>query len=98
MKNKKKANPHVGSSFDEFLAEDGLLAECEHRALKEMLADQVRLAMAEQKLSKSEMARRMETSRRQLDRLLEPNGENVTLLTMSKAARAVGRKLRIQLV
>ena len=95
---KASKNPHVGGSLDEFLAEDGLLAECEHQALKEMLADQILQAMVEQNLSKTAMARRMHTSRRQLDRLLEPDGENVTLVTMSKAARAVGRKLRIELL
>jgi hypothetical protein len=82
----------------EFLAQEGLQAECEQQALKEVLADQVRRAMDEQKLSKTAMARRMNTSRRQLDRLLDQNGQNVTLVTISKAARAVGRKLRIELV
>ena len=97
-KTKIDRNPHIGSSFDDFLAEEGLLAECVYQALKQVLADQIRRAMAEERLSKTAMARRMMTSRRQLDRLLEPNGENITLVTMSKAARAVGRKLQIELV
>jgi hypothetical protein len=92
------SNPHIGTSFDDFLVEEGLLADCQYQALKEMLADQLRRAMADERLSKAAMARRMNTSRRQLDRLLEPNGENITLATMSKAARAVGRKLQIELV
>ena len=75
-----------------------MLKECEHQALKEIQADQVRHAMAEKKISKSAMAQAMNTSRRQLDRLLDPNVENVTLATMAKAARAVGRELRIELV
>ena len=95
---KNRKNPHIGSSFDEFLNKDGVLKECAHQALKEILADQVRHAMAEKKISKSTMAQAMNTSRRQLDRLLDPNLKNVTLATMAKAARAVGRELRIELV
>jgi DNA-binding Xre family transcriptional regulator len=91
-------NPNIGSSFDEFLDDQGMLKECEHQALKEILADQVRQAMAEKKISKTAMAQHMKTSRRQLDRLLDPRVENVTLATMAKAARAVGRELRIELV
>ena len=95
---KNRKNPRIGSSFDEFLNKENMLKECEHQALKEILADQVRHAMAEKKISKSAMAQAMNTSRRQLDRLLDPNVENVTLATMAKAARAVGRELRIELV
>lgn len=91
-------NPRIGSSFDEFLNEQEMLKECEHQALKEILADQVRQAMAEKKISKTAMAQSMKTSRRQLDRLLDPKVENITLATMVKAARAVGRELRIDLV
>jgi antitoxin HicB len=103
MKNRQNTmpnggNPRIGSSVDEFLDEQGLLKECEHQALKEILADQVRRAMAERNISKTAMAERMKTSRRQLDRLLDPKVENVTLATMAKAARAVGRELRIDLV
>ena len=94
----KKKNPHIGQSFDEFLDEQGLLEEAELRALKEMLADQIRQAMSEKKLSKSAMADRMKTSRQQLDRLLNPKVDNVTLATMAKAAKAVGRELQIALV
>ena len=95
---KKTKNPHIGSSFDDFLDEQGILEECEHQALKEILADQVRKAMADNHISKTEMAKKMETSRRQLDRFLDPAVSNVTLATMSKAARAVGRELHIELV
>lgn len=91
-------NPRIGSSFDDFLGDQGMLKECEHQALKEVLADQVRQAMAEKQISKTAMAQHMKTSRRQLDRLLDPKVENVTLATMAKAARAVGRELRIELV
>ncbi|MFQ5443682.1 MAG: helix-turn-helix domain-containing protein [Nitrospinales bacterium] len=95
---KKTKNPHIGSSFDDFLDEQEMLEECEHQALKEILADQVRKAMENNHISKTEMAERMKTSRRQLDRLLDPSVSNVTLATMSKAARAVGRELQITLV
>ncbi len=96
--NKKTKSSHVGSSLDDFLEEQGLLEECEHQALKEILADQVRQAMKESHISKTAMAERMKTSRRQLDRLLDPQVPNITLATMSKAARAVGRELHIALV
>ena len=95
---KQKQNPYIGSSLDDFLDKESILEECEHQALKEILADQVRQAMAESHISKTAMAERMQTSRRQLDRLLDPEVPNVTLATMSKAARAVGRELHISLV
>jgi len=95
---KKTKTSHVGSSLDDFLDEQGMLEECEHQALKEILADQVRQAMKENHISKTAMAERMKTSRRQLDRLLDSQVPNITLATMSKAARAVGRELHISLV
>jgi antitoxin HicB len=95
---KKTKTSHVGSSLDGFLDEQGMLEECEHQALKEILADQVRQAMKENHITKTAMAERMKTSRRQLDRLLDSQVPNITLATMSKAARAVGRELHISLV
>ncbi|MGH8549917.1 MAG: helix-turn-helix domain-containing protein [Methylococcales bacterium] len=91
-------NAHIGSSFNDFLEEQGILEECECQAIKEMLADQVRQAMKDNQLSKTAMAERMQTSRPQLDRLLDSRVANVTLATMSKAARAVGRELHIALL
>lgn len=91
-------DPHnIGSDFDEFLASENLLNECEEQALKEILADQLRQAMEEQGLTKSAMAARMKTSRQSLDRLLDPRNQGVTLQTMQKAAVAVGRRLRLDL-
>jgi len=84
-------------TFDEFLAKDGLLAETEDAALKEIIADQIKVAMSEEGLSKTAMAARMKTSRRQLDRLLDPNNPSVTLATLRRAASAVGRHLRVEL-
>ncbi len=95
---KKTKNPHIGSSFDDFLDEQGILEECEHQALKEILADQVRKAMEDKRISKTEMAKKMHTSRRQLDRLLDPENGSVTLNTMNRAANAVGKKLKVELV
>jgi hypothetical protein len=86
-----------GETFDEFLASDGLLAETEEVALKQIIADQVRAAMEAEGLTKTAMAARMHTSRRQLDRLLDPSSESVTLLTLKRAAAAVGRTLIVAL-
>lgn len=85
-------------TFDDFLDEQGLLGEAEEAALKEIIADQIKAAMAEQKLTKTEMAARMRTDRRQLDRLLDPTNPSVTLSTLRRAANAVGRTLRVELV
>ncbi len=89
---------HVGSDFDAFLEEEGLLEESEAVATKRVLAFQIGQAMAEQKLSKAAMARRMKTSRSALDRLLDPAVPSVTLLTIERAARALGRRLNVEMV
>lgn len=98
-KTTKKAKGKIDRSetFDEFLAKDGLLAETEDAAIKEIIADQIKVAMDKQGLTKSEMAARMKTSRRQLDRLLDPDNPSVTLATLRRAASAVGRNLRVEL-
>ncbi len=85
-------------TFDEFLAEQGILAACEDHAVKELIAEQLAAAMEEQGLTKVEMAARMKTSHRQLDRLFDPTVPSVTLNTLRRAANAVGRSLRIELV
>lgn len=89
---------HVGSDFDVFLAEENLLAEAEAVAMKRVLAFQIVQLMAEQQLSKAEMARRMNTSRAAVDRLLDPNSPSATLLTLEKAACALGLRLQVALV
>ena len=94
----KKRNRHIGSSLDDFLKEEGILEEARTIALKETLAWQVQAAMKKKRITKVEMARRMNTSRAALDRLLDPENTAVTLQTLSKAAHAVGRDLRIELV
>lgn len=89
---------HMGSSLDDYLAEEGQLAEAEAVASKRVLAFQIAKLMAEQQLSKAEMARRMSTSRAAVDRLLDYNTESATLVTLEKAAAALGRRLHIALV
>lgn len=89
---------HVGSDFDDFLREEGLLEEAEAVAAKRVLAFEIGRAMKEQELSKAAMARLMETSRSSLDRLLDPEVPSVTLLTIEKAARALGKRVQIRMV
>lgn len=84
-------------TFDDFLESENLLAACEEDAIKEMIADQIRAAMKEQGLTKTAMAARMRTDRRQLDRLLDPTNPSATLSTLRRAAAAVGRTLRVEL-
>ncbi len=85
-------------TFDEFLADQGILGACEDHAVKELIAEQLAAAMEAQGLTKVQMAARMKTSRRQLDRLFDPAIPSVTLDTLRRAASAVGRSLRIELV
>ena len=94
---KKKGYIDRSETFDEFLDKDGLLAETGDAAVKRIIADQIKVAMDKQHLSKTKMAARMRTSRRQLDRLLDPNNPSVTLATLRRAASAVGRRLRVGL-
>jgi predicted XRE-type DNA-binding protein len=92
-----KTKPHIGSSLDEFLEDEGILEESRAVAIKEAVAFQVQQAMEQDKISKVEMARRMNTSRAALDRFLDPGNASVTLQTLAKAARAVGRNLKVEL-
>ena len=96
MTHKKKGK--VGSSFDDFLAEQGVLEECQEQAVKQILADQIKAAMEKDRLTKAAMAIRMRTSRRALDRLLDPTNTSVTLHTLQRSAVAIGRQLRLELI
>lgn len=89
---------NIGSPFDSWLQEEGIYEEVTTRAIKRVLARQVQAAMQEEGVTKTEMARRMETSRAALDRLLDPEHDSVTLATLQKAAAAVGRRVRLELV
>ncbi len=91
-------NPHEGASFDDFLKEENIYEECTATALKRVLAWQIKDEMKKQSITKTAMARLMDTSRSQLDRLLDPDKTGVSLETIQRAASVVGRKLRIQLV
>lgn len=93
----RKSNKHGGSSFDTFLRKQGVFDEVQAAAVKRALAEAVADAMTEGKLSKVEVARRMGTSRSQLDRVLDPAYTAVQLDSLIKAASAVGRDLRISL-
>ena len=91
-----KKNPHVGSTLDSFLERKGVRGEFEAQAVKETIAWQLGEAMREGDISKAKMAAMMNTSRAQLDRLLDPN-KDVTLSTLARAAAIVGRQLRVEL-
>jgi antitoxin HicB len=84
-------------TFDDFLSEQGMLQEAEDAAIKRVLAWQLTEAMKSKGLTKTAMAARMKTDRRQLDRLLDPDNQSVTLSTLRRAAQAVGRKLTVEL-
>ena len=86
-------NEYIGSDFDDFLREEGIFEEVEVAAIKKVLACMLEQAMSKMHISKSEMARRMNTSRTQLERLLDPEYPSVTLSTLTKAARAAGKKI-----
>jgi len=94
---KKQSNPHIGSDFDRFLEEEGILIEVEIVAAKRVIAYQLSELMKVEGISKTAMAERMRTSRAVLDRLLDPENTGVTLKTIGKAAAVLGRKINISL-
>jgi DNA-binding Xre family transcriptional regulator len=91
-------NPYIGSSLDDLLEEEGTLAQIESIALKRVIAWQVQQVMSEKKLTKTAMAKEMKTSRSSLERLLDPNNPSVTLDTIERAAMAIGKRVRFELV
>ena len=91
------AKRNVGSDFDDFLEEEGLLEEVTAVAVKRYIACQLVDKMEQTNLSKAEMARRMDTSRSALDRLLDPDNSSVTLRTLQSAVQALGGRLKIEL-
>lgn len=95
---KQTAFDHSGSTFDSFLEEEGILDEVETVAIKRVIAWQLVEAMKADKISKKAMAERMGTSRSQLDRLLDPENSAVQLQTIARAARAVGKRLRMEMI
>lgn len=91
-----KKNKHIGSDFDEFLREEGLLAAAEATAVKRVIAYQIAKEIGERGISKSALARRMRSSRSALNRLLDPDNASVTLLTLESVALALGKRLDVQ--
>ena len=98
MKRKRARSAGALTSLDGFLKEEGKLEEFEAVAIKEVLAWQIAEAMKAQNLSRKRLAERMRTSRSQVSRLLDPKDGNVTLATLQRAAKIVGRTLRLELV
>ena len=94
----RKANPHIGSDFADFLREEGVYDQAEAIAVKRVLACELERNMRKAQLTKTDMARRMGTTRAQLDRLLNPENPATTLQTLVKAASAVGKRVKISLV
>ena len=95
---RKSKNPHRGASVDDWLKEEGIFEEVTSKAIKEVIAWQLAEVMKAQAITKTEMARRMKTSRFQLDRVLDPANAGVSIDTLSRAATAIGRKVRLELV
>ncbi len=89
-------NKYSGSNFDDFLAEEGILEEVSARALKRLIALQIADIMQESKMTKTLLAQKLQTSRSQVDRLLDPDNTSVTLESLEHLARAVGKQLRIE--
>jgi antitoxin HicB len=90
-------NKHIGSDFDDFLRDEGILDDAEAVATKRVIAFQIAREMEGAHISQSELARRMRTSRSAVERLLDPTNPSVTLQTLERAASAVGKRLKIQL-
>ena len=95
---KKQVHGAIGSSFESWLEEEGIAAETTAHAIKSVLSWQLREAIKKKGLTKKAMAERMGTSRSQLDRLLDPASDAVTLETLKRAARLVGKKIKLDLV
>lgn len=91
-------NPHIGSDFDDFLADEQLIEEVSAAALKRVIAWQIAEAMKAQKVSKKALAERMHTSRTAVDRALDQNDPGMTLATLASAARALGQRVEVRLV
>lgn len=91
-------NPHIGSSLDDFLIEEGRLEEATDTAIKRVLIWQLQKAVEEKGLSKAALATRIGTSRTQIDRLFDPDNTRVTLHSLQRVASSIGRRLKLELV
>jgi predicted XRE-type DNA-binding protein len=88
----------IGTNFDDFLEEEGMLAEAEAVAIKRVIAFQLEETMKKEHITKTEMAKRMHTSRSAIDRLLDPLNTSITLATIESAVSAMGKRLQIQML
>jgi len=88
---------HLGSRFEDFLAEDGILEDCRAAAIKFKIAGELQKAMRERNLSKAEVAKQLKTSRTGVDRLLDPENTSITLNTMAKVAQLLGKRIEFAL-
>jgi len=92
------ANQHAGSMIDDFLRDEGVLEAFQARSIKEVIAWQLEKAMKDGKISKRRLAQMMQTSRTQVDRILDPTDGNVTIQTLQRAAAVLGRRVQVELV
>lgn len=93
----RKRKKHHGSLFQDWLKSEGIQDEANAAAIKAVVSWQLEMAMKERGLTKAEMARQLNTSRSQIDRILDPENDTVSLATLSRAAELVGRKLTLEL-
>ncbi len=91
-------NESIGSSFDDFLKEEGIAEEVENRAVRKLISFQLLDTLKNEHLIKAELAHRLDTSRAAVDRLLDPDNDSVTMLTLIKAASVLGKKLKLELI
>lgn len=94
----KKEKIYIGSDFDSFLKEEGILEHSESIAIKRVIAYQIQKIMKERHISKTTLAKKMNTSRSAIDRLFDPVNESITLQTLNRTASALGKKLKIEFV
>ena len=88
---------NIGSKFEDFLADEGILEDCRAAAIKFKIAHELEKAMRKQRISKAEMAKRLKTSRTGVDRLLDPENTSITLNTMVKVANLLGKRIEFAL-
>jgi antitoxin HicB len=98
MKTKLKKNPHRGSDFSDFLAEEGIRPDVEVLALKRVVALELQQILEHEHITKTQLASRMKTSRASLDRILDPTNPSLTVATLGKAAAALGRKVELRFI
>jgi len=91
-------NKSIGSSFDDFLKEEGIIEEVENRAVKKLISFQLLETLKNEHLTKTELAHRLDTSRAAVDRLLDTENDSVTLFTLIKAASVLGKKLKLEFI